>query len=71
MQAKGAGLLITAGVLGLTGCATISVASTPVPTTIEQATTTSTLATTTASVVPDRASSAFAFSMRRQYHATA
>src|SRR5436190_18682559 len=37
-----AGLLITAGVLGLTGCATTSVASTPVPSTIPATTTTST-----------------------------
>jgi hypothetical protein len=42
MQAKGAGLLITAGVMALTGCATTSVASTPVPVTVEQATTTTT-----------------------------
>lgn len=42
MQRRRAGLLITAGVLGLTGCATTSVASTPVPSTLAAATTTST-----------------------------
>lgn len=42
MQVKGSGLLIAAGLLGLTGCATTSVASTPVPTTLTPATTTTT-----------------------------